>query len=211
MVEKTLLDEAAEFSRVALDALRQPLESGSIEVNRSGLTAHFPARFQLILALNPCPCGNYGVRGAECVCPSLAIRRYATRLSGPLRDRIDIEMHVARVSAARAMAADRTVMTSEAARKRVIEARARAAARWRGTPWRRNGDVPGARLRQPDLRIAVEARAPLDRALERGVLTLRGYDRVLRLAWTMADLAGIDSPGRDEVGRALFLKRGFAS
>lgn len=205
------LDEAAEFSRVALDALRQPLESGSIEVNRSGLTAHFPARFQLILALNPCPCGNYGVRGAECVCPSLAIRRYATRLSGPLRDRIDIEMHVARVSAARAMAADRTVMTSEAARKRVIEARARAAARWRGTPWRRNGDVPGARLRQPDLRIAVEARAPLDRALERGVLTLRGYDRVLRLAWTMADLAGIDRPGRDEVGRALFLKRGFAS
>lgn len=205
------LDEAAEFSRVALDALRQPLESGTIEVNRSGITALFPARFQLIMALNPCPCGNYGVRGAECVCPSLAIRRYATKLSGPLRDRIDIELHVARVSASRAMAGGRADTTSAGARERVIEARARAVERWRGSPWRRNGEVPGTRLRQSDVRIPADARAPLDRALERGALTLRGYDRVLRLAWTMADLAGIGRPGRDEVGRALFLKRGFAS
>ncbi|WP_431072895.1 YifB family Mg chelatase-like AAA ATPase [Microbacterium phyllosphaerae] len=205
------LDEAAEFSRVALDALRQPLESGSIEVSRSGVTALFPARFQLILAMNPCPCGNYGVRGAECVCPSLAIRRYATRLSGPLRDRIDIELQVARVSAVRAMTAERTSVTSALAGERVIGARERAVARWRGTPWHRNGEVPGTRLRQPDLRLAPPARAPLDRALERGALTLRGYDRVLRLAWTMADLAGIDKPGRDEVGRALFLKRGYTS
>lgn len=205
------LDEAAEFSRVALDALRQPLESGSIEVSRSGVTAVFPASFQLVVALNPCPCGNYGVRGAECVCPSLAVRRYATRLSGPLRDRIDIELHVARVAASRAMAGESTETTSRRARERVIDARARALERWRGTPWRRNGEVPGARLRQQDLRIAPDARSPLDRALERGALTLRGYDRVLRLAWTMADLAGNDRPGRDEVGQALFLKRGFSS
>ncbi|WP_341957314.1 YifB family Mg chelatase-like AAA ATPase [Microbacterium sp. LWH13-1.2] len=205
------LDEAAEFSRVALDALRQPLESGSIEVSRSGVTALFPARFQLVLAMNPCPCGNYGVRGSECVCPSLAIRRYATRLSGPLRDRIDIELQVARVSAVQAMTADRTSVTTALAGERVAVARERAVARWRGTPWRRNGEVPGARLRQPDLRLAPSARAPLDRALERGALTLRGYDRVLRLAWTMSDLEGIDKPGRDEVGRALFLKRGYTS
>lgn len=205
------LDEAAEFSRVALDALRQPLESGSIEVSRSGVTALFPARFQLVLALNPCPCGNYGVRGSECVCPSLAIRRYATRLSGPLRDRIDIELQVARVSAVRAMTAEGASMTSALAGDQVIGARQRAVARWRGTPWHRNGEVPGARLRQPDLRLSVRARAPLDRALERGVLTLRGYDRVLRLAWTMADLAAIDKPGQDEVGQALFLKRGYTS
>ncbi|MFJ4997189.1 YifB family Mg chelatase-like AAA ATPase [Microbacterium sp. NPDC088619] len=205
------LDEAAEFSRVALDALRQPLESGVIEVSRSGVTAHFPASFQLLLALNPCPCGNYGVRGAECTCPSLAIRRYSTRLSGPLRDRIDVELHVSRVSASQAMRGDRTGMTSEIARAMVIEARERAAARWRGTPWLRNGQVPGSRLRQLDLQISGEARAPLDRALERGTLTLRGYDRVLRLAWTIADLAGADRPGRDEVGQALFLKRGYAS
>lgn len=205
------LDEGAEFSRGALDSLRQPLESGEIEVSRSGMTALFPARFQLIVALNPCPCGNYGVRGAECTCPSLAIRRYATRLSGPLRDRIDIALQVARVSASRAMNGSSASMTTARAQEQVVEARNRATERWRGTPWRRNGDVPGTRLRQQDVRLSVDARSPLDRALERGALTLRGYDRVLRLAWTMADLAGVGSPGRDEVGRALFLKRGFAS
>lgn len=163
------------------------------------------------LAMNPCPCGNHGVRGAECVCPSLAIRRYAMRLSGPLRDRLDIELQVARVSVARAVSGDRSRVTTVAARERVRVARERAAARWRGTPWRRNGEIPGARLRQLDLRIDPEARAPLDRALERGALTLRGYDRVLRVAWTMADLAGVERPGRDEIGGALFLKRGFSS
>lgn len=205
------LDEAAEFSRVALDALRQPLESGSIEVHRTGFTARFPARFQLVLAMNPCPCGNYGVRGAECVCPSLAIRRYATRLSGPLRDRIDIELQVARVAASRATGDGGVRTTTAQARARVLEARARAAVRWAGTPWLRNADVPGAWLRRAALRPASDARAPLDRALERGALTLRGYDRVLRLAWTMADLTGADRPGRDEIGRALYLKKGLTS
>lgn len=202
------LDEAAEFSRVALDALRQPLESGVIEVHRSGFVARFPARFQLILAMNPCPCGNYGVRGAECVCPSLAIRRYADRLSGPLRDRIDVELQVARVAASRATSSERSETSTAQARERVIEARDRAAHRLKGTPWRLNGDVPGTWLRQAIRRVDVEARAPLDRALERGVITLRGYDRVLRLAWTMADLAGASAPGREEMGRALYLKKG---
>ncbi|MCI1017959.1 YifB family Mg chelatase-like AAA ATPase [Microbacterium sp. C5A9] len=205
------LDEAAEFSRVALDSLRQPLEAGTIEVSRAGFTASYPARFQLVLAMNPCPCGNHGVRGAECVCPSLAIRRYATRLSGPLRDRLDIELQVARVSVARAVSGDRSTVTTAAARERVRAARDRAAVRWRGTPWRCNGEIPGARLRQLDVRIDPQARAPLERALERGALTLRGYDRVLRVAWTMADLAGVERPGRDEIGGALFLKRGFSS
>lgn len=203
------LDEVAEFSRVALDSLRQPLESGGIEINRGGFTARFPARFQLVLAMNPCPCGNYGVRNAECVCPPMAIRRYATRLSGPLRDRIDIELHVTRVSASRATAGGCAEVTTAHALARVSAARDRAAERWRGTPWRRNADVPGTWLRQGERRIPVTARHPLDRALERGALTLRGYDRVLRLAWTMADLADVATPGVDEVGRALHLKRGL--
>lgn len=202
------LDEAAEFSRVALDSLRQPLESGSIDIQRTGFIARFPARFQLVLAMNPCPCGNYGVRGAECVCPSLAIRRYATRLSGPLRDRIDIELQVARVSAAQATSAGTSQVDSRTAALRVAEARARAAARLSGTPWRLNSEVPGPWLRQTARRVSVDARRTLDRALERGALTLRGYDRVLRLAWTMADLGGVDAPGADEVGRALYLKKG---
>ncbi|MGO2683126.1 MAG: YifB family Mg chelatase-like AAA ATPase [Microbacterium sp.] len=203
------LDEAAEFSRVALDALRQPLESGVIEIDRAGFRARFPARFQLILATNPCPCGNYGVRGAECICPPIAIRRYSARLSGPLRDRIDIDLQVARVAASRATSSERTGVTSVDAASRVAAARARAAERWAQTPWTLNAEVAGAWLRQGDLRVPHGVRAPLDRALERGQLTLRGYDRVLRLAWTMADLAGVEMPGSDELGGALFLKRGL--
>lgn len=203
------LDETPEFQRVALDALRQPLESGRIELSRSGFTASFPARFQLILAMNPCPCGNYGVRGAECTCPPMAIRRYAGRLSGPLRDRIDIDLQVARVAASRAASGERSSLTSAAARQRVTAARAAAQDRWSGTAWRLNGEVPGARLRQGDLRLPAAVRAPLDRALERGTVTLRAYDRVLRIAWTLADLAGLGMPGTDELGRALFLKKGL--
>ncbi|MFJ4224981.1 ATP-binding protein [Microbacterium sp. NPDC089695] len=206
-----LVDEAAEFSRVALDALRQPLESGSIEVSRTGFTARFPARFQLVMAMNPCPCGNYGVRGSECTCPSIAIRRYAARLSGPLRDRLDIELHVSRIATSDAVSDAASRTTSAEARQRVVSARERAAARWRGTPWSRNADVPGARLRQADVRVGADARAPLDRALEKGLITLRGYDRVLRVAWTMADLDDCERPGRDQIGRALFMKRGYAA
>lgn len=203
------LDEAAEFSRVALDALRQPLESGSIEIDRAGFRARFPAQFQLALATNPCPCGNYGVRGAECICPPIAIRRYSARLSGPLRDRIDIDLQVARVAASRATSDERSGMTTDAARAQVETARERAARRWAKTPWSINAEVAGSWLRQGDLKLSADVRSGLDRALERGQLTLRGYDRVLRLAWTMADLAGVDRPGRDELGRALFLKRGL--
>lgn len=203
------LDEAAEFSRVALDALRQPLESGSIEIDRAGFRARFPARFQLALATNPCPCGNYGMRNAECICPPIAIRRYSARLSGPLRDRIDIDLQVARVAASRAISGARSSLTTAEARAQVLAARERAALRWADTPWSINAEVAGAWLRQGDVRLPAEVRSALDRALERGQLTLRGYDRVLRLAWTMADLAGVDKPGRDELGRALFLKKGL--
>ncbi|MDT0157065.1 YifB family Mg chelatase-like AAA ATPase [Microbacterium sp. ARD32] len=203
------LDETPEFQRGALDSLRQPLESGRIEVHRAGFTASYPARFQLVLAMNPCPCGNYGVRGAECTCPPMAIRRYAGRLSGPLRDRIDIDLQVARVAAARATSGERSGLTSEVARARVVAARGAAAERWRKTPWRVNGEVPGDRLRLGSFRLPPAVRTPLDRALERGTVTLRAYDRVLRTAWTLADLAGLATPGADELGTALFLKKGL--
>lgn len=203
------LDEAAEYLRPVLDALRQPLETGSIVIDRAGFSARFPARFQLVAATNPCPCGNYGVRGAECLCPPSAIRRYADRLSGPLRDRIDIELHVTRVSAGAAVSAARGAVTTEAALTRVRTAREQAAVRWAATPWRVNAAVPGALLRQAPLRLPATARAALDRALERGALTLRGYDRVLRVSWTLADLAGRDRPHSEDVGRALFLRRGL--
>ncbi|OZB79749.1 MAG: hypothetical protein B7X32_20720 [Microbacterium sp. 13-71-7] len=203
------LDEAAEAPSGVLEALRQPLEAGMIEIHRAAFTTRFPARFQLVLATNPCPCGAFGVVGEECICPPSAIRRYAARLSGPIRDRLDIEVRVARVSAVQVTAGERGALSTADARGQVEAARDRAARRWRGTPWRLNAHVPGTWLRQSEFRLPAEARAPLDRALQRGALTLRGYDRVLRLAWSVADLAGADAPGLAHVGRALFLKKGM--
>lgn len=204
------LDEAGEFPASVLDSLRQPLERGWIDIHRAGVSARFPARFQLVLATNPCPCGNYGVRGATCECPPMAIRRYLGRLSGPLRDRIDIELQVRPVS--RAGGHDPAGrMSSAAARAQVQTARARAEQRLRGTPWRRNAEVSGAWLRDGPHAPPAAVRRPLDAALERGALTLRGYDRVMRVAWTLADLASHDRVEADDIGRALFLKRGIGA
>ncbi|MDX2375568.1 YifB family Mg chelatase-like AAA ATPase [Microbacterium sp. LRZ72] len=202
------LDEAGEFPGHVLDALRQPLERGRITIHRAGAVATYPARFQLVLATNPCPCGEYGVAGGTCTCPPQAVRRYAAKLSGPLLDRIDIELRMNRVSVAHRSGASETVSTADA-RARVLSARARAAQRLRHTPWSRNAEVDGTWLRQGPSAIPPAARRPLDAALQRGALTLRGYDRVLRVAWTLSDLAGSDSPQLTHIGRALFLKKGI--
>jgi magnesium chelatase family protein len=204
------LDEAGEFAASALDALRQPLESGTIAIHRAGVSASYPARFQLVLATNPCPCGQHGVPGGACVCPPQAIRRYRGRLSGPLLDRIDIELSLRRVSVAH-RDTEAPVTTTAAARGRVQAARERTADRLAATPWRRNADVPGTWLRHGPLAPSPIIRRPLDAALQRGSLTLRGYDRVLRLAWTLADLAGRGAIDAGDIGRALFLKRGVTA
>jgi magnesium chelatase family protein len=175
------LDEVGEFAPSVLDALRQPLEKGEITIHRAGATASFPASFQLILATNPCPCGNYGVRGGSCVCPPIAIRRYLGRLSGPLLDRVDIELGLARVSVAHASDLAVGIVTSAEAAGRVADARDRAAHRLRDTPWRLNARVSGPWLREGPLALAPVVRRPIDAALHRGSLTLRGYDRVLRV------------------------------
>lgn len=203
------LDEAGEFQASALDALRQPLESGSITIHRSGASAEFPARFQLVLATNPCPCGDYGIRGGTCTCPPAAIRRYLGRLSGPLLDRIDIELTLARVSVAQ-RGHGAAALTTEQARSRVAEARERTRHRLAGTSWRLNAEVPGAWLREGPGAPPAVVRRPLDAALNRGALTLRGYDRVLRVAWSLADLEGRPQLGTDDIGRALYLKKGIA-
>jgi magnesium chelatase family protein len=202
------LDEAGEFATSALDSLRQPLESGTIVIHRAGVTAAYPARFQLVIATNPCPCGNFGVPGAECVCPPQAIRRYFGRLSGPLLDRVDIELSMRRVAVAQHAEGTGGPVSTREARERVAEARARTAHRLRDTPWRRNADVPGSWLRQGPLAAVPVVRRPLDAALHRGMLTLRGYDRVLRVAWSIADLAGRGAIDVGDVGRALYLKKG---
>lgn len=206
------LDEAPEFSPAVLDALRQPLESGVITIHRANAVAHYPGRFQLVMAANPCPCGQYGAADSECTCPPNARRRYVGRLSGPLLDRIDIQLRVQRITAAQVrLARESAGMSTAQARERVVAARAAAAERLDGTPWRLNAHVPGSWLREPGQRLPPSATASIDRALERGGITMRGYDRVLRLAWTLADLAGESRPSAALVGRALYLRRAMST
>lgn len=201
------LDEAPEFAPRALDALRQPLESGVVVLHRSGGAVRYPARFQLVLASNPCPCGK---RSNECECPSLVKRRHAQRLSGPLMDRIDLKVIVEPV--AHADLVDRLAEreTSEMVAARVARARATAAQRWRGTPWEVNAAVPGAVLRTSRWMLPPGALRPAQRFLEQGSLSARGFDRVLRLAWTVADLAGHVTPDSGDVDEALHFRTGGA-
>ncbi|HAM27357.1 MAG TPA: Mg chelatase-like protein, partial [Microbacteriaceae bacterium] len=204
------LDEAPEFQPAVLDALRQPLESGVVSIHRANAVAQFPAQFQLVMAANPCPCGQYGARDSDCVCPPNARRRYLGRLSGPLLDRIDIQLRISRVTAVRLrIDGDTSGLSTGRARERVTAARSATGERLAGTPWQLNSQVPGAWLRGRFARLPSAATAAIDRALERGGLTMRGYDRVLRLAWTMADLDGSPRPTTEHVGRALYLRRGI--
>lgn len=214
------LDEAPEFPARVLDVLRQPLESGRIAIHRANGVAHFPARFQLVLAANPCPCGRYGTTDDDCSCTPIARRRYLARMSGPLLDRIDIRLSVRRLSVA-ALRGAREVdhespskcpvpkgVDSLSIRARVVEARLVAAERLAGTPWRRNSDVAGSWLRSGPRRLPSAATSALDRALERGAITMRGFDRALRLAWSVADLDSAAAPTAHHVGTALYLRRG---
>ncbi|GAA3647458.1 YifB family Mg chelatase-like AAA ATPase [Microbacterium marinilacus] len=203
------VDEAAEAPSGVLDALRQPLEQGRIEIHRAGFRAEFPARFQLVLATNPCPCGEFGVRGGTCTCAPSVVRRYLAKLSGPLLDRLDIDLRLQRVASSRQE--DGPAVSTAEARDRVAQARDRAAARLRGTPWRLNAEVPGSWLRQGPRAVSADARRSLETALQRGAITLRGYDRILRVAWTLADLGGRDEPSSADIGHALFLKKGIAA
>jgi magnesium chelatase family protein len=205
------LDEVPEFSSAVLDALRQPLESGLITIHRANSVAEFPARFQLVMAANPCPCGQYGPRDSDCSCSPNVRRRYLARVSGPMLDRIDIQLRVHRITSAQLRVGDGLKREStEHARQRVVTARAVAADRLSGTGWTLNSQVPGTWFRASRTRLAARATAPIDRALERGALTMRGYDRVLRLAWTLADLDGATVPTADHVGRALYLRKAMS-
>jgi len=196
------LDEAPEFPRAVLDMLRQPLESGTITIHRAIGVATFPARFQLLLAANPCPCGLFG--SGECTCAPQQRRRYFGRLSGPLLDRVDLQVRVDRV----APGADGARRTTAEASARVAAARERAAQRLAGTGWTAMGHVPGPWLRR-NLPLDRALLEPLERAVERGALTMRGMDRAIRVAWTAADLDGAAGPTRTHIGRALALRKGI--
>ena len=197
------LDEAPEFARPALEGLRQPLESGWASLDRSGWSGRLPARFQLVLAANPCPCGLRIGTGAGCSCAPAAVRRYAARLSGPLLDRIDIRLALLRPADAELMSTQ-PGEASAPVRDRVAAARARAAHRFAGLPYCLNVEIPAGELRRrwaPD-----PGGVDLLRDLDRSSVNLRGPDRVLRMAWSVADLAGRDRPGRDDIALACSLR-----
>jgi magnesium chelatase family protein len=194
-----LLDEACEFSGPALESLRTALEDGEIRIARSKGSVCYPARFQLVLATNPCPCAP--PREADCTCTPSARRRYLNRLSGPLLDRVDLRVRMRPITAMSTHAADAPEPT-EVVRERVLAARERAAARWSPHGWRTNADVPGPALRR-EFALHRTATALLDRSLDRGFLTARGADRCLRISWTLADLAKDPEPDADHVAAAL--------
>lgn len=201
-----MLDEAPEFGARLLDSLRTPLESGSVTIARAKQTVRFPARFQLVLAANPCPCGNNNVAGRECLCAPTRVRAYQERLSGPILDRIDIRHHMLPLRRSFLTHTDETPESSHAILQRVMEARARQRARLKGTPWATNGEVSGPHLRT-QLPLPSDV-TPLERALARGALSARGVDKVLRLAWTLADLAGEDRIGPSQLRAAMVMRQG---
>jgi magnesium chelatase family protein len=198
------LDEAPEFGRDVLDALRQPLESGEVVVARCGLTARFPARFTLVLAANPCPCAKGAVTSAACICTPATKRRYLARLSGPLLDRVDVKVELLPVGRAELLSDRSFAESSPVVAARVAAARERTAARLKGTPWRLNAEIPGSELRRV-FPPAPGSLAPLERAMDLGRISARGVDRVIRVAWTLADLAGIARPTVSETSYALGL------
>ncbi|HET7399279.1 MAG TPA: YifB family Mg chelatase-like AAA ATPase [Intrasporangium sp.] len=201
------LDETPEFDKNVLQALRTPLERGTVTIARAAETVTFPARFQLVLAANPCPCGHGWGKGLDCTCTPLLRRNYFGKLSGPLLDRVDLQVHVQPPGLTSAGQAPGETTATVAARV----AQARAAQRHRWAAARRavelNSEVAGSVLREPPWRLPRLDTAPLDRALELGSISLRGYDRTLRVAWTMADLVGLTRPVREQVDLALSLRR----
>jgi magnesium chelatase family protein len=202
------LDEAAEFERSVLDALRQPLESGVVTIARSGFQTILPARFQLVLASNPCPCGKFIGTGAQCSCSSQVRRRYFSRLSGPLLDRIDLRVTLERPSLAELDPSSGELEGTQTVAERVTQARERAARRYRDEPWNINSQVPGPMLRR---RYPVSESARDLLANDSLEISARGADRILRVAWTIADLRGHDIPNETDVAVALRYRDGNGS
>ena len=172
---------------------------------RASGAVRYPARFQLVLAANPCPCA--AAKDVDCSCAAGVRRRYLSRLSGPLMDRVDIRVDLAALDPRALVSGESDAEGSAVIAGRVAEARARAARRWRGTNYRTNAEVPGPVVRRTWRPGRAEA-ALLDRAVRVGRLTGRGYDRVLRLALTSADLGGREMPVAGDVATALSLRCG---
>ncbi len=196
------LDEVYEFGPHLLDCLRTPLEEGEVRLARKDGVVRYPARFQLVMAANPCPCAP--PRPEACRCSSHEMRRYEGRLSGPMLDRVDLRVEFQPVTSLN-REDDEAPEDTARVRDRVLAARVRARERWRTAGWRSNAEVPGPALRR-HVPVPRDAAVDLDRMLKHGILTARGLDRCLRVAWTLCDLRGGERPESADVHAALALK-----
>jgi magnesium chelatase family protein len=195
------LDEMLEFSRHVLEVLRQPLEEGRVAIARAARTAVFPARFMLIGAMNPCPCGFLGDPQRECRCTPVQVARYRERLSGPLRDRLDLTVEVAALPPQAVLSQERGEASADV-RTRVVSARNRQRDRYARDGIRTNAELTSA-LAARDCALDRNAERLLAGALVRMGLSARGYDRVRKVARTIADLAGGDVIAHDHLAEAL--------
>ncbi|WP_026924970.1 YifB family Mg chelatase-like AAA ATPase [Glycomyces arizonensis] len=202
------IDEAPEWRRHVLDTLLRPLERGEVLVRNANSTVRWPARCLLVLASTPCPCAPSP--GTECRCSAGERRRYLGRLARPLLDRIDLHCEVD-ASSGVAQADWLELQSARSAAARVRRAREIAAARWRltGESWRLNSDVPGQALRSARWRLPAKATKTADGLLRWERITVRGYDRILSIAWTLADLRAQAQPTSDDVDAAVELRLGY--
>lgn len=195
------LDEFPEFKRNALDALRQPLEDGTVVISRVTHSVAYPARFMLVAAMNPCPCGYYGDARRACICTGAQIHRYRSKISGPLLDRIDIQIEVPPVTI-RELSAETQEEPSEAIRERVEAARKTQEERFSGKPIYANAQMP-ARSIKKYCAVGEPARQLLERAVEKFGLSPRAYHRVLKVARTIADLEGREHVEEPHIAEAI--------
>ena len=200
------IDEAPECARGVLDSLRQPLESGEVLISRAVGSIKFPARFQLVLAANPCPCGKYSGRGLACICTQLAIRRYLQKISGPLLDRIDLRVFVETPSRIE-LASQEPGESSASIRERVKRARQISAERFKNEPWSLNSQINADALRFK-YRAERKAMAFLHSEIDNERLSARGFHRVLRVAWSFADANQHQIPDEEDVVMAYRARNG---
>lgn len=196
------LDELPEFGRSVLEVLRQPLEEKRITVSRAKYSVEYPANFTLVAAMNPCPCGYYNHPDKECNCPPGAVHRYMGRISGPLLDRIDLQVEVTPVPVGE-LASGRPAESSAAVRERVVRARAVQEERFRGVGGVHTNAMMNTKMLRDWCALDAASGSLLERAMERLGLSARAYDRILKVARTIADLAGEERIGAAHVAEAI--------
>ena len=196
------LDELPEFKRTVLEVLRQPMEERRVTISRAKLTIEYPASFMLIAAMNPCPCGYYNHPTIECTCPAGAVKRYLNKVSGPLMDRIDLHIEVTPVPVSQLNREERAE-SSAAIRERVVAARAIQTARFAGSPGVHCNAQMGSKLTREHCQLTDECRQIMEVAMNRLGLSARAYDRILRVARTIADLEASPAISPDHLREAI--------